>query len=246
MDLSLVSFYNPKGQKQMAKGNQRMIRRILFGALWLGLVVYAFFLAPPNQPDTFSLIQKLSTGQWEGINPLVIALFNLMGIWPMIYGCLLFLDGRGQKLPAWPFAAGSFGVGAFALLPYLALRQPNPGFKGEKDGLLKLLDSRWTGAILAFGTVVLLAYGLGLGDWQNFVQQWRTDRFIHVMSLDFCLLCLLFPSLLGDDMARRGLHDQRIFWIVSLIPLLGSAVYLALRPPIESTVSRMEPLPENY
>lgn len=211
-----------------------MTQKILFGGLWLVFVIYAFFFAPPNQPDTFELIQKSATGQWQGINPLVIALFNIMGVWPMIYACLLLLDGRGQKIPASLFVAVSFGVGAFALLPYLALRQPNPSFTGEKNALLKLLDSRWTGAILAAGTVGLLAYGFLAGDWRDFIQQWQTDRFIHVMSLDFCLLCLLFPSVLGDDMARRGLHDQRIFWAASLIPLLGAVAYLTVRPSIES------------
>jgi hypothetical protein len=221
------------------------MRKILFGALWLGLIIYAFFLAPPNQPDTFSLIQKLATGQWQGINPLIIALFNIMGVWPMIYSGLLFFDGHGQKLPAWPFVAGSFGVGAFALLPYLALRQPNPDFNGQKSTLLKLLDSRWTGLVLAIGTGVLLIYGLTAGDWPNFIQQWRTDRFIHVMSLDFGLLCLLFPSVLGDDMARRGLSDRRLFWAVSLVPLLGAAVYLVLRPPIDGATVRSKTLVEN-
>lgn len=211
------------------------MRKVGFGLLWLGLVGYAFFLAPPNQPDTFSLIQKLSTGQWQGINPLVVALFNIMGVWPLIYSCLLFFDGRGQKLPAWPFATLSFGVGAFALLPYLALRQPNPSFKGDKNWWLKLLDSRWTAIALAIGTIVLLIYGIQ-GDWSNFVQQWRTDRFIHVMSLDFCLLCLLFPTLVGDDMARRGSQDSRL-QIISFIPLLGAVAYLALRPPIGSEAS---------
>lgn len=210
------------------------MRKLLFGGLWLGLIVYAFFLAPPNQPDTFDLIQRLATGQWQGINPLIIALFNIMGVWPLIYSGLLFFDGRGQKIPAWPFAVGSFGVGAFALLPYLALRQPNPRFTGEKNLWLKLLDSRWTGLVLAIGTVGLLAYGLIAGDWAEFVQQWRTDRFIHVMSLDFCLLCLLVPSLLGDDLARRGITDSRWFWAVSLVPLLGASIYLAVRPPIEA------------
>ncbi len=209
-----------------------MMQKVLFGLLWLSLVIYAFFLAPPNQSDTFELIQQLSTGQWDGINPLVIALFNLMGVWPLIYSCLLFLDGHGQKLPAWPFAVGSFGVGAFALLPYLALRQPNSTFTGRKNGWLKILDSRWLGLGLTIGTLVLLTYGLLKGDWGNFILQWQTDRFIHVMSLDFCLLCLLFPVLLRDDMARRGLQQSWIFWTVSLVPLLGPVLYLSLRPPI--------------
>jgi len=41
------------------------------------------------------------------------------------------------------------------------------------------------------------------GDWENFVQQWQTSRFIHVMSLDFTFLPIV-SSTLGDDMARRS------------------------------------------
>lgn len=211
-----------------------MARKTAFGLLWVGFVAYAFLLAPPDQPDTLTLIQNLSTGQWQEINPLVVALFNIMGIMPLIYGCLLFLDGRGQKLPAWIFSLAAFAVGAFALLPYLSLRQANGTFVGKKDWLLGVLDSRWTGGILAIGAIALLFYGIHSGDWSDFVRQWQTSRFIHVMSLDFCLLCLLFPALLPDDMSRRGWLDQRIFWAVTLLPLIGAVAYLTLRPPIQS------------
>jgi hypothetical protein len=43
-------------------------------------------------------------------------------------------------------------------------------------------------------------------------------------------LCLLFPTLLGDDMARRGLKNSSVFWAVALVPLVGSLLYLCLRP----------------
>jgi hypothetical protein len=209
-----------------------MVRKIAFGLLWLGFTTYAFFLAPPEQPGTFELIKNLSTGQWQGINPLVIALFNLMGIWPIIYSAVVFIDGREQKISAWPFATASFGVGAFALLPYLALREPNNKFVGKKNTLLKLLDSRVTGVVLTVATVLLVVYGLTGGDWDNFVQQWQTNRFINVMSLDFCLLCLLFPALLGDDMARRVWKNPQMFWLIALIPLFGPLIYLCVRPPL--------------
>ncbi|WP_375479778.1 DUF2834 domain-containing protein [uncultured Nostoc sp.] len=209
-----------------------MLRKIAFGLLWLGFVVYAFLLAPPDQPGTFELIKNLSIGQWQGINPLVIALFNLMGIWPLIYSAVVFIDGRGQKIPAWLFSTVSFAVGAFALLPYLALREPNNQFLGQKNTLLKLLDSRVTGFVLTVATVILIAYGLRAGDWGSFVQEWQTNRFINVMSLDFCLLCLLFPALLGDDMARRGWKNPQFFWLITLIPLFGPLVYLSVRPPL--------------
>lgn len=218
-----------------------MSRKLGFGLLWIGLIVYAFFLAPPNQPDTVELIKNLSTGKWEGINPLIISLFNIMGVWPLIYSGLLFIDGREQKIPAWLFATGSFGVGAFALLPYLALRQPNQHFTGSKDILLKLVDSRWFGIALTLGNLALLSFGLLNGDWSDFLHQWQTNRFIHVMSLDFCLLCLLFPALLGDDMARRGLKNPALFWVVALLPLIGSSLYLCVRPPLPDSGEKLSP-----
>ena len=52
------------------------------------------------------------------------------------------------------------------------------------------------------------------------------------MSLDFCLLCLLFPALLGDDMARRSWNPQ-FFWLIALIPLFGPLIYLSVRPPLQ-------------
>ncbi|MBE9208021.1 DUF2834 domain-containing protein [Nostoc sp. LEGE 06077] len=207
-----------------------MLRKFLLFCLWIGLIIYAFFLAPPDQPDTFELIKKLSIGQWQGINPLIISLFNLMGVWPLVYSALAFTDGRSQKIPAWPFATGSFGVGAFALLPYLFLREPNQEFVCKKNIFLKLLDSRVTGIILTIIASILVAYGVQGGNWQDFIQQWQTNRFIHVMSLDFCLLCLLFPVLLGDDMARRGWKNNQIFWLISLVPLFGPLIYLCVRP----------------
>lgn len=212
-----------------------MVRKIALWFLWIGFVLYAFVFSPPQQPGTFKLIQDLSTGNWDGINPLIIALFNIMGVLPLLYSCLLYSDGRMQKIPAWLFGAASFGVGAFALLPYLALRDAQPTFTGMKNGWLKLWDARITGGLVAIGAIGLLLYGVTQGDWSDFVAQWHTSRFIHVMSLDFCCLCLLFPALLGDDMARRGLQDQRIFWAVSLVPLLGALAYVSLRPPIQES-----------
>ncbi|CDN12983.1 hypothetical protein RintRC_4722 [Richelia intracellularis] len=51
------------------------MRKILFWLIWGIFIAYAFVFAPPAQRDTIQLIQNLSFGQWQGINPLIIALF---------------------------------------------------------------------------------------------------------------------------------------------------------------------------
>jgi hypothetical protein len=223
--------------------------QIIFGLLWLGFTGYAFFLAPPDRSDTLQLIINLSTGKWDGIDPLVIALFNLMGVLPMIYACLILIDGKTQKLAAGLFSVASFGVGAFAILPYLALRVPSVATNQEparasqieRRGIIKLVDSRWVGIGLTVVTIVLLIYGIGRGNFADFAQQWQTDRFIHVMSLDFCLLTLLLPVLIPDDMARRHFDNPKLVKTLSLIPLFGALYYLSIRPNLPKSDSNPAP-----
>ena len=209
-----------------------MINKIGFGLLWLGFSVYAFVFAPADQINSVDLIQQLATLHWDSLNPWVVSLFNLMGIWPMIYGCVLFADGCEQNIPAWPFASLSFAFGAFALLPYLALRQP-PQPASENTRTLRFWDSRGLGIGLLVGAIAFLTFGLIQGNWPDFIALWHTSRFIHVMSLDFCMLSLIFPALLIADIQRRGLSTQTpLFWGAALVPFLGPLCYLVLRPPL--------------
>ncbi len=212
-----------------------MERRLGLWVIWLGFIIYLVLLAPPLQSDTFQPLQLLLAGKLPLINPVHISLFSLVGIWLLIYSGLIFPDGRMQRLPAWAFMVGSIATGTIALIPYLALREPNQQFAGQKDGWLDLLDARLTGVILTLSTIVLLAFAIVLGDWSAFGHEFLTNRFIHGMSLAFCLFCFLFPypTLLKDDMARRGLsNDSQLFWLVALIPLFGPLAYLCLRPPL--------------
>ena len=211
-----------------------IFRRVSLTLLWVGFIGYAFFLAPPDNPDTLSLIINLSTGQWQGINAYIISLFNAMGIWPMIYAALLFADGRGQPLRAYPFVIGSFFLGAFALLPYLILRRPNPHFTGQLDWLLKMNESKILAVVLTLGAIACGVLALKEGDWANFVEQWQNSRFLSVMSADFLCLSLLFGTVLGDDLARRGVENVKFWMILALIPLAGPLIYLLCRPSLQT------------
>lgn len=210
------------------------MRRITLWLLWLGFIIYILLFSPPLQSDTFRPIQILLNGQLPSINPVLISLFSLIGIWLLIYSCLIFIDGRMQRLPAWAFMLASVGSGVLGLIPYLAMRQPNQEFTGSKDRWLMLLDARSTGVVLAASTAVLLAYAIFWGDWAAFAAEFQTNRFVHGMSLAFCLFCLLFPypTLFSDDRARRGLAaDSQDSWI-AWIPLFGALAYLCSRPPL--------------
>lgn len=210
---------------------------LALGTLWLGFVTYAVLLSPSSTPDTIEVIRQLSTGQWALLNPLVVVLFNLMGLWPLVYASLALSDGCEQSIPAWPFVVGSFGFGAFALMPYMALRKPTCHLPQRlpDTALLKRLNHRWLGWIVVAATLALVIYGVAQGHlsetWQDFCYQFSSSQFIHVMSLDFCMLTLLTPRLLWDDIVRRQAAPG---WrAASLVPLVGPALYLALRPSAE-------------
>ncbi|MUG94964.1 hypothetical protein F7734_22405 [Scytonema sp. UIC 10036] len=217
-----------------------MNRKIALWSLWAGFIAYVLFLAPPlHLEETLTLLKNIFTLNWSAINPVVLSIFALVGILLLIYSGVLFFDGRMQWIPFWPFALAGVGAGILGILPYLAFREPNQEFAGQKDSFLNFLDSRLFGIVLTLSTLPILGYAFVLGDWTDFWQQFRSDRFINGMSLAVCLFCLLFPTVLGDEMARRRLDNPPLFWTVAFVPLIGSLAYLCLRPPIlENNIAR--------
>jgi hypothetical protein len=209
-----------------------MGRRLILAAIWIGFVGYVLWLAPLDRPYTWTFARHLVTLHWGEINAYLLAIFWLMGVWPMIYACLMFADGRMQPFPAWPFFIGSNFTGVICLLPYLLVRQRNQIFYGEKDDWLSWLDRRSTGVVLLMTAIVLIAFAVITGDWPDFWAQFHTHAFVHLITLDFCLMGVIFPltSLLDDDMQRRGVDQTRWFWAIALVPLFGPLMYLCWRP----------------
>ena len=144
-----------------------MGRKIVLWLVWAAFIAYTLLLAPLDQPGTLTLIEKLVTLQLEGINPYVVTLFSLMGVWPLLYACLMFIDERMQDISAWPSFLASNGSGVIGMIPYLLLREPSQEISGQKDFWLERLDSRQTGIGLSLVTVGLLAYSLLAGDWED-------------------------------------------------------------------------------
>lgn len=229
-DVPIVEPVPAQGGKRMLTFDRTMFRRVFFATVWLGFLAYAFLYAPPERADTADLIVGLSTGQIDGIEPILVSLFNLMGILPAIYSCLIYLDGRCQTIRAWPFALASFAVGGFALLPYLAIRNDAPKFQGPMNRWLGFWDARLVGVAVTVAFGALAFAGLSQGDWSAFVHEWQTRRFVNVMSLDFVLLVLGLPALIHDDMQRRGIQNRTLFWAITFLPIVGPLLYLCLRP----------------
>eukprot|EP00271_Cylindrocystis_brebissonii_P009172 TRINITY_DN2384_c0_g2_i1.p1 TRINITY_DN2384_c0_g2~~TRINITY_DN2384_c0_g2_i1.p1 ORF type:complete len:361 (-),score=33.26 TRINITY_DN2384_c0_g2_i1:336-1418(-) len=215
--------------------------------LWAAFVGYAFFLAP-NQTeyrDTYFVEKLLSLHADDGfvMNPILVSVWNLMGIWPAVYASLLIPSGRSStgSPPVWPFSTASTFVGAFALLPYFA------SWRGEKGPKLpsreeranswpiRVFESKITAVSLLVGSIALLVFAgaAGGGAWVEYEQYFRESRLVHVTSLDFLILWSLAPFWLYNDMSVRKWDGRDKWWVpLSLLPIIGPAAYLLVRPPI--------------
>ncbi|CAK9315534.1 unnamed protein product [Citrullus colocynthis] len=215
---------------------------ILLFVLWAGLMFYVFNLAPNQTPSTdlYFLKKLLNLKSDDGfkMNEVLVSLWYLMGLWPLVYAMLLLPSGRSSNsnVPVWPFLGLSFFLGAYGLLPYFVLWKPPPP-PVEEDQLkrwpLNFLESKFTAGItFAAGLGILFYAGLaGENVWKEFYQYFRESRFIHAMSIDFMLLSSFAPFWVYNDMSARKWFDKG-YWLLplSLVPFLGPALYLILRP----------------
>lgn len=60
-----------------------------------------------------------------------------MGVWPMVYACLIFVDEKTQTLSAGPSFLTSNGAGVMGLIPYLRLRNSNQEVPPQSRSRLK-------------------------------------------------------------------------------------------------------------
>ena len=153
--------------------------------LWGALMGVALFAAPPAAPGTVQLISRLATGELNGVNLSLFALFNLMGVGAAAMAVALRFDRPWWK---WLFLVGSFALGAFVLLPYLVLR-PWLWPRVEPSSFVgRLLSSRWVTRALGLASFCFggLFFAGGLGE---FATLFRTQQFPFVMSFDFFAFC---------------------------------------------------------
>ncbi|XP_072962343.1 uncharacterized protein [Typha angustifolia] len=222
---------------------------LLFG-LWAGLMYYVFQLTPNQTPyrDMYFLQKLLNLKGDDGfrMNEVLVALWYIMGLWPLVYSMLLIPTGRSSrsKIPVWPFLVLSIIGGAYGLIPYFVLWKPPPSAVGEDEVTqwpLNFLESRITAGITFAAGVGLITYAILAGGdvWKEFYQYFRESKFIHVTSIDFSLLSAFSPFWVYNDMtARRWLKKGSWLLPMAVIPFLGPALYLLLRPRLSALPTR--------
>ena len=169
--------------------------------------------------------QRVLTFFQLGGEPLAAAIFNGLGVWPLVALAVLVRDPP-QRVPTWPFAAASMVAGAYVLIPGLVLRRWGTAPREHPGVVRRALSGPVLGGVLTAATVGLIGFAC-TGSWASYADLLRTSTLVWAMSVDFVALCALWPVLLVDD-ARR--YDARPWKVaLGLVPLLGPPLWLTLR-----------------
>ncbi len=173
--------------------------RNLYLTLWALFTIYAFGLSPSdNATVSANLIQSAVFTPYDGsINPLFIAIFNFLGVYPVIFASLLQPGAKNQPIPSSPFVFGSFALGFFGLGPYLGLRKLNTSGNISEAGVgTRLFESKITPLTLLGFTLFLVYYGLtgnvpgSLNRFDGFIDMFKSIRLVNVSTIDFVILSL--------------------------------------------------------
>lgn len=146
----------------------------------------------------------------------------------MVYAVLVLEETEAQWFPVWPFILLSFFMGGFVYLVYYSLRSPEYTER-PKTRIQKQIMKQRNMILLLFVGLSLVFYGLVYGDWTGYVQSFQTNGLVHIMSIDFVLISLLFPVLVKDDMIRRGRYSQIMLDVYSVLSIIGALIYLNTR-----------------
>lgn len=200
------------------------ISRVLLLVVWLAFIVYALFFAPGAGSGEDPWLRPLLTLSAD--EPSLLAMFTLLGLYPLAFACML-LRHDDRFIPAWPFVILSFALGAFALLPYYILTSDtHAGSHGLRlsEGIRKTAESPVMHVVLFALTVLVMGYGLLLGDLGVYMEAFRTSQFVNVMTIDFGLLTLLSVYAIYTGSRRRWRPQATA--LLGLIPVLGLILYI--------------------
>jgi len=223
----------------------------VYGGAWLALLsLLAFGPGELNGAQDNALLQAIiaNPAAPEGVNPFYYGIFNVFVLIPIVLGCTLAPRTNDEGMQAGtPIFLSAF-IAYFVMGPYLALRKTPKTEFGVGDSLGWLTRNVWENKLFNWATVVFGFYALyagaapGLNDpatnFQGLLDFITTSRFASVSIADLSLITLILTKEVTDDykIRCRGSNSQNakrapfIGASTALLPVLGAAIYCALRP----------------
>lgn len=181
----------------MKTSKHRLVLKIVY-VLLVALALYRILTHGLDSP----FLKALLKGEAD---PFGFMMFTLMGLYPLSFLLSNFILKRDMTLTDKILSGLSFAFGAFTLVPSYF----KPYVRKERPDIVRITFIVW--ACLG-STLMIMVYGLMLGDTSLFFEAFFKDTLIHIMTLDF--LTLTFLSVLIASEHTR-------FWHWTLIPLIG-------------------------
>ncbi|RNA66076.1 hypothetical protein EBO34_20190 [Alteribacter keqinensis] len=194
----------------------------MFLFVWILLLSYTIFLAPGHGFGDDPTARALVSGDFSNVDPLVTAVFSMLGLYPVIFLMLLIPKDR-CRWPAWPFALFSFGLGAFSILPYLAFRKDVTRREARGPGWLRsVLLHPITIVFALFIAVTLYLTAITGGSVTAYGEAFMSSHLVSTMTVD-----LLVVVWITFWLAKYEWH-LRFSWL-AFIPAVGVLVLLLQR-----------------
>lgn len=160
------------------------VRILKYLSMWTFLIIYAWLLAAKekrprhDEVDLWAIRNSGATRRYD---------FSCLGLFPLLFASLI-MPNDSFKLPGWPFSLLSFGLGAFALLPYFVLK----GEKSTKSRGFNLLNKWLTSPTFLLSlltiTLILYLYGFAAGSFSGYIEAFKHSELVSVMTVDFLSL----------------------------------------------------------
>ena len=229
----------------------------LYAGLWAAFLGYGIFFSPGQVGDPIdtTIIEGFindPTNTAGNMNPLFFMIFNFLGVMPLVMAQLVLPqdnNARSGKISPVPFCLASMAAGYGSLGLYLGfLRQSPVETKTQSDATFitrNVAENKifnWLMIILC-GSAIFSSGILGqLGDIGSVISDYSqlasTSKLVTVSSVDLTILTIVAATLIPRDYRLRIQDDDDtaaknanlIAASTVLLPVIGAALYCALRP----------------
>ena len=153
-------------------------------------------ISSPNRDAELeqNLLHGLFTFDYGNVDLSIICVFNVLGIVPLFLGTYLIPFRQQFNIDPLPFWIGSFFLGGYSLLPWLALVESANNKEDNKANNQKPIFLYILRFSLLVSIVGLLFWGFISGNPKNYFHYFLNARLVNIMSIDLAILMLIvFP-----------------------------------------------------
>jgi len=137
------------------------------------------------------------------IDPLIFAVFNLLGIFPFAFLMFALSTNKLNKIDYVPLLL-AFGLGGFANTPFFIYKDIRKMHYIKYFNILSII-----GVLITFITILS---GLFFGSFTSYLDAFLNDSFVHIMTIDFLFMIIISPLILKPISKH---------YLLGLIPIIG-------------------------